>query len=309
MIQKQFHVGIHVGTFIIYVNNDLTNSLKIKYTYIYMYNLFSESTLLYAFISASLCGFVIYVNDKMDELQAMVFEKYIYLKTNLENLNSTYILPLLKGIGFGKEDTLVFIKDGKEILKTKTEKYESIKDGNNDNFDLIFRCVPNEDLDDEQEYDVKICKNLSEIEDDLMISNISFLSPKLQINYTEDENEFEECFEFDNLFMYNNLYIENNELFCYEFIQWFLLKNKEFAVKPEDKLKITFIDHNMNLVELSNGETIIIEKDSYVIKNKEDADKENEEKERKLMSQEDELSRENKKQTENTEGNYNFWIF
>lgn len=309
MIQKPFHVGIRVGIYIIYVNNDLTNSLKIKYTYIYMYNLFSDSTLLYAFISASLCGIVIYVNDKMDDLKASAFENFIYIKTNLKNLSDTYLLPILKGMGFTKEDSLIFIKDGKDILKIKTENYESIKDSNNNDFDLIFRCLPNEDLNDEQEYDVKICKNLSEIKDEIIVSNISFLSPKLQINYIEDDNEFEETFEFDNLFMFNNLYVENNELFCYEFIKWFLLKNKEFALKPEDKLKVTFIDHNMNLVELSNGETVIIEKDDYVIKNKEDTDKKNEEMEQKLMNQEDELSKRNNKQTENAEKSYNYWIF
>jgi hypothetical protein len=245
----------------------------------------------------------------MDDLKASAFENFIYIKTNLKNLSDTYLLPILKGMGFTKEDSLIFIKDGKDILKIKTENYESIKDSNNNDFDLIFRCLPNEDLNDEQEYDVKICKNLSEIKDEIIVSNISFLSPKLQINYIEDDNEFEETFEFDNLFMFNNLYVENNELFCYEFIKWFLLKNKEFALKPEDKLKVTFIDHNMNLVELSNGETVIIEKDDYVIKNKEDTDKKNEEMEQKLMNQEDELSKRNNKQTENAEKSYNYWIF
>lgn len=276
-----------------------------------MYNLFSESNILYAFVSASLCGAIIYMNDRMDDIKMKVFENFIYVKTNLESINNTYLLPILKDMGFGKEDTLVFIKDGKEILKIKTEKYESIKHGNDDNFDMIFRCVPNEDDDYDQEYDVKICKTLSEIEDDLVLSNISFLSPKVQINYNEDGNDYEECFDFDNLFINNNLYVENNELFCYDFIEWFLLKNKEFVLSSEDKYKVSFIDHNMNVVELSNGETILIEKDDYVIND--GGSKKNEEvveeEEQNLMSQEDELSRENNKVNENYEGSYNFWIF
>lgn len=276
-----------------------------------MYNLFDESTLMFAVVGMSLYGIMIYAKDQTDCLTTFTFENYIYIKTNLKNINNIYVLPILKGMGFGKEDSLIFIKDGKEILKIKTEKYDSIKDSNNDDFDMIFRCIPNEDANDEQEYDVKICKKLSDIEDEFVMSNVSFLSPKVQISYIEDDDEFEEYFEFDDLFSYNNLYMEKNELFCYEFIEWYLFKNKEFVLKSEDKYKVSFIDHNMNVVELSNGETILIEKDDYIIKDGGCKNNEEvvEEEEQKLMSKEDELSRENNKVNENYVGVYNYWMY
>jgi len=277
-----------------------------------MYNLFEESTLMYAFASVSLCGFLLYANDKLDDIKISAFENYVYAKTNLESIRSTYVLPILKTIGFGKEDSLIIIKDGKEILKMKTEDFESIKYGNSDNIDMIFRSVPNDDVNDEQEYDVKIYNKLSDINEDVVISNISFLSPKIEIRFKENDEDYQRCFELDNLFTYNNLYVENNELFSYKFIEYIMMKNNKFVLKPEDDITISFIDQNMDYIELCERESVLIEKDDYIIKNDEyfenekKKEKKKEETECEHMAEEDELS---KDVNEVNESIFNYLIF
>ena len=273
-----------------------------------MYNLFGDSMLMYAFASVSLCGFLLYANDKLDDVKVSAFENYVHAKTNLESIRTTYVLPILKTIGFGKEDSLIFIKDGKEVLKMKTEDYDSIKHGESDKFDMIFRCIPNDDVNDEQEYDVKIYNNLSEINEEVVISNISFLSPKIEIKFKEKDEEYEQCFELDNLFTYNNLYVDNNELFSYKFVEYIMMKNKRFMLKPEDEITISFIDQNMDYIELGEGETVLIEKDDYIIKNEEyfENEKKKEETECEQMAEEDKLS---KDVNEANESGNNFWFF
>ena len=53
-----------------------------------MYNLFGDSMLMYAFASVSLCGFLLYANDKLDDVKVSAFENYVHAKTNLESIRT-----------------------------------------------------------------------------------------------------------------------------------------------------------------------------------------------------------------------------
>ena len=57
--------------------------------------------------------------------------------------------------------------------------------------------------------------------------------------------------------------IVNNTILTIDFVKWYM--DKYYNYKINNNYKINIIDHNANIIELNEKESITLQKDAYVI--------------------------------------------
>lgn len=145
-----------------------------------------------------------------------------------------------------------FISNGEEVLQlsNKDSDLSLIK-----TYDFIFYEI---DKENEPAYVVIKDKvtNESEINlEDIEKSNARFLAPHLLIDNSQMLIEFTK-----------NFYVVNNKLFSRPFITWYMKTFHDYFIDNKD-YSIQFFDNNMDFIEISSDQCVILGKDKYEIGN------------------------------------------
>ena len=145
-----------------------------------------------------------------------------------------------------------FISNGEEVLQlsNKDSDLSLIK-----TYDFIFYEIEKEN---EPAYVVIKDKvtNESEINlEDIEKSNARFLAPHLLIDNSQMLIEFTK-----------NFYVVNNKLFSRPFITWYMKTFHDYFIDNKD-YSIQFFDNNMDFIEISSDQCVILGKDKYEIGN------------------------------------------
>jgi hypothetical protein len=166
-------------------------------------------------------------------------------------------------VPFLRRDTnthIRFICDGDEV-QTYTLGEFIKADHSYTNYNFILYELP---IKDHNKYDTYIFryanyKNILPIEYNSP-NDINFLSIQLE--------HFGSGLSYNINFGRNFFLINNNILFDFQFLKWYLYKYHTTIIDVNDKYKLSFIDHNMKYVCITENEYIIIRKNNYDIINK-----------------------------------------
>ena len=145
-----------------------------------------------------------------------------------------------------------FISNGDEVLQLSNKDSDlSLITA----YDFIFYEI---DKENEPAYVVIKDKvtNESEINlEDIEKSNARFLAPHLLIDNSQMLIEFTK-----------NFYVVNNKLFSRPFITWYMKTFNDYSIDNKD-YSIQFFDNNMDFIEISSDQCVILGKDKYEIGN------------------------------------------
>jgi len=145
-----------------------------------------------------------------------------------------------------------FISNGEEVLQLSNKDSDlSLITA----YDFIFYEI---DKENEPAYVVIKDKvtNESEINvEDIEKSNARFLAPHLLIDNSQMLIEFTK-----------NFYVVNNKLFSRPFITWYMKTFNDYSIDNKD-YSIQFFDNNMDFIEISSDQCVILGKDKYEIGN------------------------------------------
>jgi len=145
-----------------------------------------------------------------------------------------------------------FISNGDEVLELSNKDSDlSLITA----YDFIFYEI---DKENEPAYVVIKDKvtNESEINlEDIEKSNARFLAPHLLIDNSQMLIEFTK-----------NFYVVNNKLFSRPFITWYMKTFNDYSIDNKD-YSIQFFDNNMDFIEISSDQCVILGKDKYEIGN------------------------------------------
>jgi hypothetical protein len=145
-----------------------------------------------------------------------------------------------------------FISNGDEVLQLSNKDSDlSLITA----YDFIFYEIEKEN---EPAYVVIKDKvtNESEINvEDIDKSNARFLAPHLLIDNSQMLIEFTK-----------NFYVVNNKLFSRPFITWYMKTFNDYSIDNKD-YSIQFFDNNMDFIEISSDQCVILGKDKYEISN------------------------------------------
>lgn len=119
------------------------------------------------------------------------------------------------------------------------------------------------DMDDYKSYMLRF-DSIYNVSDDFEKSNIKFLIPT--INIKDNNDIIIDKFDMSNLFKFKNFYIVNNILFDKVFILWYLKLYTNYS-NENINYHISFIDHKMDNIILSDGQSIMLDFDLYLIIN------------------------------------------
>ena len=143
-----------------------------------------------------------------------------------------------------------FISNGEEVLELSNKDSDlSLITA----YDFIFYEIEKEN---EPAYVVIKDKvtNESEINlEDIEKSNARFLAPHLLIDNSQMLIEFTK-----------NFYVVNNKLFSRPFITWYMKTFNDYSIDNKD-YSIQFFDNNMDFIEISSDQCVILGKDKYEI--------------------------------------------
>ena len=145
-----------------------------------------------------------------------------------------------------------FVSNGEEVLQLSNKDSDlSLITA----YDFIFYEIEKEN---EPAYVVIKDKvtNESEINlEDIEKSNARFLAPHLLIDNSQMLIEFTK-----------NFYVVNNILFSRPFITWYMKTFNDYSIDNKD-YSIQFFDNNMDFIEISSDQCVILGKDKYEIGN------------------------------------------
>jgi len=145
-----------------------------------------------------------------------------------------------------------FISNGDEVLQlsNKDSDLSLIQ-----TYDFIFYEI---DKENEPAYVVikdKVTNESEIILEDIEKSNARFLAPHLLIDNSQMLIEFTK-----------NFYVVNNKLFSRPFITWYMKTFHDYIIDNKD-YSIQFFDNNMDFIEISSDQCVILGKDKYEIGN------------------------------------------
>lgn len=172
---------------------------------------------------------------------------------------------------FNKENTamIVVIKDGEEIEKYNLDDFLYLRERGNiieGTYDFILYELS---ISNNSKYNKVLLrynnhKDIMKIEYNAM-NEYSFISMQFKIIGLEKI--------YNINFNKNQFMINGNILFDRHFIKWFMLKYNNTIVQDKDKYYISFIDHNINYIIITDTEHIIVKNKTYeIVKTKESTD-------------------------------------
>jgi hypothetical protein len=157
-----------------------------------------------------------------------------------------------------EKSIITVVHDGDEI--NKYEFNDFIKNNINQGYDFVLYEIP---LSDNNKYDKCILRydNHKDIEE------IVELNANNEVNFNVIQFNFKDVTEkiYNIKFDKTQYMVNNNILFDRKFLKWYMLKNHNLFVQDQDNYNITFIDHEMNYITLSENEYIVIKNNKYEI--------------------------------------------
>ena len=187
------------------------------------------------------------------------FEIYF---SNIYNKIKYYIPQLCNN----PHPTITFIGDGHEIVTYSLSEFTNIiKNGKIIlKYDFVLYEIPIIFQDKYDKYD----KYTLRYENHIDIMNIEYHNSANTFDLNMIQFTFKkskDTYKID--FGKNNFNIDGNILFDRKFIKWYLNKKHSVILNEDDEYNITFIDHNMNYINLPQYCYIIIDKKNYNIIN------------------------------------------
>jgi len=119
----------------------------------------------------------------------------------------------------------------------------------------VFKCMNVADVD-------KIINNTNANNIDLYNSNITFNNINIHLVIEGIEESF--AVNFQN----HNMLFENNVIFDFLFVKWYMAKHHNINISKDTLYTVSFFDHNMDFIQLSWMEYIIIfnkYKNKYIV--------------------------------------------
>ena len=172
------------------------------------------------------------------------------------------ISPYLPSVKKDDQTFITFIKDGEEVEKYNLNDFMKKRETNifsRDNYDFIFYELP---ISNNDKYDKCMLRydnhdNIMKIEFNAIIHDFNF--NVIQFNFKDTEKIYN--INFNRI----QFIINYNILFDRAFLKWYLNKYNNAVVQDEDQYTITFIDHEMNYVSLTQDSYIVIKNKSYEV--------------------------------------------
>ena len=232
-----------------------------------------------------------------------VFGKICIFSDNyvIKPFNKFISKPVIKIIHYlePEKNRIIFVKDGKEILSYK--KKSNISTNDVTEYDFILFHPLNESI--------MILNNINDIPDinevdhSILETNVNFMCCQLSIKLNNDKL-------FTRTLVINDFFVNSNKILDNCFVKWYCNKHFSTEINLSDvkNYKINIIDNEINEIELSPNEFIVINKNSYnvnknTIKEEEQKVQDKEEKDEEDDEEDDKEEEKNKEEQENKEEN------
>lgn len=250
--------------------------------------------MLYFFVAAAAAVTTLYITKwkypeevKQFQIKAAWYslKTYCFLEQTAIRLTKPIKLLFRKAIAI-EPKCIVFINaEGNEIVRhTETEfkqlflKNNRLQKGLDYTF-ILYEFALNEEEDKEGGNWSKYARHMLLFDDHLKVSNnfkissdkVKLLGIQLKIRLLR-VNNVQEKYNIKFNFGDDNYYIVGNKLFTRPYLNWLLKRtnslkndNSNFNLSEDMHYSISFIDHKMQCIELTNTQYILIEEEGYKI--------------------------------------------
>ena len=192
---------------------------------------------------------------------------------------------------FIKDDCIVFVKDGEEILSYNKKSNIITKDISEYDFILFYpknqKIMILDNIND--------IPDINEIDHSILETNVGFMCCQILVELFNKEY-------ISRTFNINEFCVNSNKILDNSFIKWYCNKNFSDVIKINEikNYHINLIDNDVNELTLKNDEFILIDKKSYKIyKNKINSNDESKEDDVKEDENENENENEDEDENEN----------
>lgn len=164
-----------------------------------------------------------------------------------------------------EKSRIIIVKDGEEIATHDFNDFITLRESTDltNTYDFIMYAMP---IVNNDKFDTYIMRynNHADIMKVTYKKVNDFNFNVIQFKFKDDTKTY------NIVFNKNQFIIHNNILFDRDFLKWYMRKYYDKTIQDEDKYTITFFDHAMNYIEITDLHYIMINNKSYCIVNKQD---------------------------------------